>query len=473
MRASMTRDRAARKHVGLDDTSRSPAVPLDDRGSCDRDSGRLPGCAPAKPGIESRDSADAESRLANRNQRPQGSALAEGEGSSREIRLLPNLTGEQGTCGFPHLRPDSVCHDSIMERAHDDPDRRRPPELSPLRAGGPRVGRLLGRRRGGGRRRRALRDRQAPSGCRAARHPAPGHGRFLRARPARHGAPPVVLVSSRDASDYNGLISSSGARGFISKADLSPGPPFARCSRDPPLARRCRRVRAPCSTRARSCWSSTDTAARCWRSSCSSSRRRALHRHGRDRGVAPARATARARRCSPSGFSGRSERSRLGQRVAAVHDRLRPERAAVRRVRARSSSPTRRAACPSATAGSSGRCRASSRSGRSPSSSSTRRRSRRAKTVRRARSSIADEPTLARARVAIAYALLAAAVAAIVFVRLVQRYGGRRRPSGGSSARSTSSRSRRSPRSSRACIVAPFSESAAIVLELVALCSAR
>ena len=34
-------------------------------------------------------------------------------------------------------------------------------------------------------------------------------------------APPVVLVSSRDASDYNGLISSSGARGFISKADLS------------------------------------------------------------------------------------------------------------------------------------------------------------------------------------------------------------------------------------------------------------
>ena len=34
-------------------------------------------------------------------------------------------------------------------------------------------------------------------------------------------APPVVLVSSREASDYNGLISSSGARGFISKADLS------------------------------------------------------------------------------------------------------------------------------------------------------------------------------------------------------------------------------------------------------------
>ena len=34
-------------------------------------------------------------------------------------------------------------------------------------------------------------------------------------------APPVVLVSSRDASDYNGLIRSSGARGFIAKAELS------------------------------------------------------------------------------------------------------------------------------------------------------------------------------------------------------------------------------------------------------------
>lgn len=31
----------------------------------------------------------------------------------------------------------------------------------------------------------------------------------------------VVLTSSRDASDYNGLIDSSGARGFIAKADLS------------------------------------------------------------------------------------------------------------------------------------------------------------------------------------------------------------------------------------------------------------
>lgn len=33
--------------------------------------------------------------------------------------------------------------------------------------------------------------------------------------------PSIVLVSSRDASDYNGLIDKSLARGFISKADLS------------------------------------------------------------------------------------------------------------------------------------------------------------------------------------------------------------------------------------------------------------
>ena len=31
----------------------------------------------------------------------------------------------------------------------------------------------------------------------------------------------VVLVSSREASDYGGLVETSAARGFISKADLS------------------------------------------------------------------------------------------------------------------------------------------------------------------------------------------------------------------------------------------------------------
>lgn len=35
------------------------------------------------------------------------------------------------------------------------------------------------------------------------------------------GRPAVVLVSSRDASDYGGMIEQSGARGFIPKAELS------------------------------------------------------------------------------------------------------------------------------------------------------------------------------------------------------------------------------------------------------------
>ena len=35
------------------------------------------------------------------------------------------------------------------------------------------------------------------------------------------GAPAVVLVSSRDAGDFGPLVRSSGARGFVTKADLS------------------------------------------------------------------------------------------------------------------------------------------------------------------------------------------------------------------------------------------------------------
>ena len=38
---------------------------------------------------------------------------------------------------------------------------------------------------------------------------------------ARNGAPAVVLTSSRDSSDFGPLVSGSGARGFISKGDLS------------------------------------------------------------------------------------------------------------------------------------------------------------------------------------------------------------------------------------------------------------
>ena len=39
------------------------------------------------------------------------------------------------------------------------------------------------------------------------------------ANPSR--LPSIVLVSSRDATDYDGLIDTSPARGFISKADLT------------------------------------------------------------------------------------------------------------------------------------------------------------------------------------------------------------------------------------------------------------
>ena len=35
------------------------------------------------------------------------------------------------------------------------------------------------------------------------------------------GAPEVVLTSSRDPADFGSLVESSGARGFVSKGDLS------------------------------------------------------------------------------------------------------------------------------------------------------------------------------------------------------------------------------------------------------------
>ena len=38
---------------------------------------------------------------------------------------------------------------------------------------------------------------------------------------ADDGAPDVVLVSSRDARDFGPMVGRSGARGFLSKADLS------------------------------------------------------------------------------------------------------------------------------------------------------------------------------------------------------------------------------------------------------------
>ena len=45
--------------------------------------------------------------------------------------------------------------------------------------------------------------------------------------------PAVILISSREAADYGGRIAASGARGFISKADLSPSALDALLGGDP------------------------------------------------------------------------------------------------------------------------------------------------------------------------------------------------------------------------------------------------
>jgi DNA-binding NarL/FixJ family response regulator len=37
----------------------------------------------------------------------------------------------------------------------------------------------------------------------------------------REGAPTVIIVSSRDDSDYGPLVTASGAQGFVAKAELS------------------------------------------------------------------------------------------------------------------------------------------------------------------------------------------------------------------------------------------------------------
>ena len=37
------------------------------------------------------------------------------------------------------------------------------------------------------------------------------------------GTPDIVLISSRDSDDFGSLVENSGARGFVSKGDLSAG----------------------------------------------------------------------------------------------------------------------------------------------------------------------------------------------------------------------------------------------------------
>ena len=62
----------------------------------------------------------------------------------------------------------------------------------------------------------------AAAGRRPARRAAARHDGLRRLRRVRDlDTTSVVLVSSRDATDYGSLIASSGARGFIAKAELS------------------------------------------------------------------------------------------------------------------------------------------------------------------------------------------------------------------------------------------------------------
>ena len=48
-----------------------------------------------------------------------------------------------------------------------------------------------------------------------------GFGVAARLEQMNGSAPAIVLVSSRDASDFGGLIDACGARGFVGKGDLS------------------------------------------------------------------------------------------------------------------------------------------------------------------------------------------------------------------------------------------------------------
>ena len=98
------------------------------------------------------------------------------------------------------------------------------PELPQQRAGAPRGGGIRGRRRGRERPRRRS-SRRARCGPQVVLLDVqlPDIDGFEVASPLTkdEGAPAVVLISSRDGSDFGHLVRDSGARGFIPKAELS------------------------------------------------------------------------------------------------------------------------------------------------------------------------------------------------------------------------------------------------------------
>ena len=112
----------------------------------------------------------------------------------------------------------------IDPRGLHRPHRRRPPVVSGERARAPGERGFQRHRRGGGRRERRRGDLSAASPsscCWTCSCPTSTASTSRRASPGHPDSPAVILVSSRDSSDFGPLVSRSGARGFVPKAELS------------------------------------------------------------------------------------------------------------------------------------------------------------------------------------------------------------------------------------------------------------
>jgi CheY-like chemotaxis protein len=163
------------------------------RCSCGRDSGRLQGFAPPQAGIKRRGSARADSRFADKHPGAvshTSQPLCLSYDSAVETRTTVLIVDDHPSfraCARAILEADGF---SVIGEAEDGQS-----ALSALDSLTPDV---------------VLLDVQLPD-----------MDGFAVLERLGTGAPPVVLISSRDACDYDGMIRGSGARGFISKAELS------------------------------------------------------------------------------------------------------------------------------------------------------------------------------------------------------------------------------------------------------------
>ena len=120
------------------------------------------------------------------------------------------------------VRP-AVCErvppgDENRTRGLHRPHRRRPPVLSGERSRAARERGLQRHRRGGGRGQRGRRRPVASSPnscCWTCSSPTSTASTSRPASPGKPDSPAVILVSSRDSSDFGPLVSRSGARGFV------------------------------------------------------------------------------------------------------------------------------------------------------------------------------------------------------------------------------------------------------------------